>query len=56
MRTGREFKESTYPDDSLEFPTRSHIPYNLNLNINQGYYILEQDIPDFVIYQAHPQD
>ena len=31
MRTGREFKETTYPDDSLEFPTRSHIPYNLNI-------------------------
>ena len=43
MRTGREFKETTYPDDSLEFPTRSHIPYNLN--INQRCDILEQDIP-----------
>ena len=32
MRTGREFKETTYPDDSLEFPTRSHVPYNLNIN------------------------
>ena len=50
MRTGREFKEATYPDDSLEFPTRSHIPYNLN--INQGYDILEQDIPDVVISQV----
>ena len=46
-RTGREFKETTYPDDSLEFPTRSHAPYNLN--INQGCDILEQDIPDVVI-------
>ena len=27
MRTGREFKETTYPDESLEFPTRSRIPY-----------------------------
>ena len=31
MRTGREFKETTYPDDSFEFPTHSHIPYNLNI-------------------------
>ena len=34
MRTGREFRETIYPDDSLEFPTRTHIPYNLN--IHQG--------------------
>ena len=47
---GREFKETTYPDDSLEFHTRSHIPYNLN--INQGCDILEQDIPDVVISQV----
>ena len=53
MQTGRKFKETTYPDDSLEFPTRSHIPYNLNLNINQGYDILEQDIPDVVISQVY---
>ena len=51
MRTGREFKETTYPDDSLEFPTRSHVPYNLN--INQGCEILEQDIPDVVISQVY---
>ena len=48
---GREFKEITYPDDSLEFPTRSHIPYNLD--INQGCDILEQDIPDVVISQVY---
>ena len=53
LRTGREFKETTYPDDSLEFPTRSHIPYNLN--INQGYDILEQDIPDVVITKVYTQ-
>ena len=51
MRTGREFKETTYPDDCLEFPTRSHVPYNLN--INQGCDILEQDIPDVVISQVY---
>ena len=51
MRTGREFKETTYPDDSLEFPTRSHVPYSLN--INQGCDILEQDIPDVVISQVY---
>ena len=59
MRTGREFKETTYPDDSLEFPTRSHVPYirAYNLNINQGCDILEQDIPHISgIYQVHPQD
>ena len=63
MRTGREFKETTYPDDSLEFPTRAHIPYSLY--INQGYDILDQNIPDVVISQVytkymymtvHPQD
>ena len=57
VRTGRGFKENTYPDDSLEFPTRSHVPYNLNMN--QGCDILEQDIPDVVIsqvYQVHPKD
>ena len=46
-----EFKETTYPDDSLEFHTRSHLPYNLN--INQGRDILEQDIPDVVISQVY---
>ena len=51
MRTGRELKETTYPDDSLEFPTRSQIPYNLN--INQGYDIPEQDIPYVVISQVY---
>ena len=51
VRTGREFKETKYPNDSLEFPTRSHIPYNLN--INQGCDILEQDIPDVVISQVY---
>ena len=51
MRTGREFKETTYPDDSLEFPTFSHVPYNLN--INQGCDILEQDIPDVVISEVY---
>ena len=45
MWTGREFKDTTYPDDSLEFPTR--------LNINQGCDILEQDIPDVVISQVY---
>ena len=51
MRADREFKESTFPEDSLEFPTRSHIPYNLN--INQGCDVLEQDIPDVVISQVY---
>ena len=51
MRTGREFKETTHPDDSLESPTHSHVHYNLN--INQGYNILEQDIPDDVISQVY---
>ena len=51
MRTGREFKETTYPDDSLEFPTHLHVHYNLN--INQGYNILERDISDVVISQVY---
>ena len=46
-----ESKETTYPDDSLEFHTRLHIPYNPN--INQGCDILEQDIPDVVISQVY---
>ena len=48
---GKEFKETAYPDDSLEFPTRSHVPYNLN--INQGCDILEQDIPYVVISHVY---
>ena len=48
---GSEFKETTYPDCSHEFPTRSHIPYNLY--INQGCDILEQDIPYVVISQVY---
>ena len=51
MHTGREFKETTYPDDSLEVLARSHVPYNLK--INQGCDILEQDIPYVVISQVY---
>ena len=51
MLTGMEFKRIVCICSFFEFPTRSHIPYNLN--INQGCDILEQDIPDVVISQVY---
>ena len=47
MRKGREFKICSF----FEFFTRSHVPYDLN--INQGCDILEQDIPYVVISQVY---